>query len=368
MYYYKITNLDSRIANPDQRLTQDAEKWSSALARLYLNIGKPLLDIILFSKKLAETMGWEGPVYTFAWYSISAMILRIVSPKFGKLTAIEQSIEGEYRAKHTDLLQHSEEISFYNGSDWEKMKINEKFFALMDHIKFGLRKKYLMGIWDSMLVRYGAVAGGYTVVGYPIFGPGGAEYLKSVGNDKLKITRDYTTNSSLLINLSKAIGRIVVSYKDVQALAGYTTLIHEMDEVLHDLDAGRFRRTQAGKNTEASGSGGKELMKLIDTSNVGEVIEGKKHLGFKGVPIITPNGDVLIDSMNFEIKPGMHTMISGPNGCGKSALFRVMGQLWPLNGGKLEKPAPKDIFYIPQRPYLPQGTLRDQLIYPHTLE
>jgi len=81
--------LDSRIANPDQRLTQDAEKWSSALARLYLNIGKPLLDIILFSKKLAETMGWAGPVYTFAWYAISAMILRIVSPKFGKLTAIE---------------------------------------------------------------------------------------------------------------------------------------------------------------------------------------------------------------------------------------------------------------------------------------
>ena len=116
----------------------------------------------------------------------------------------------------------------------------------MEHVKFGLRKKYFIGIWDSLLVRYGATAGGYTVVGYPIFGPNGQAYLESVGHDKLKITRDYSTNSSLLINLAKSIGRIVVSYKDVQSLAGYTTLIHEMDEVLNDLDAGKFRRTQAG--------------------------------------------------------------------------------------------------------------------------
>jgi len=88
-------------------------------------------------------------------------------------------------------------------------------------------------------------------------------------------------------------------------------------------------------------------MTLIDTSLVGEVIEGKKYLSFTNVPITTPNGDTLIDSMNFKIEPGMHTMISGPNGCGKSALFRILGQLWPLSAGKLEKPSPKDIFYIP---------------------
>ena len=99
-----------------------------SLANLYLNIGKPLLDIIMFTQKLAETMGIEGPIYCFGWYSISALTLKLVSPKFGKLTAIEQSLEGEYRAKHTSLLQHSEEISFYNGSDWEKLKINEKFY------------------------------------------------------------------------------------------------------------------------------------------------------------------------------------------------------------------------------------------------
>lgn len=66
-----------------------------------------------------------------------------------------------------------------------------------------------------MLVKYGAVMIGYTVVGLPVFGPGREEYLKNIGNDSNLITKDYVRNSSLLINLAKAIGRIVVSYKDV---------------------------------------------------------------------------------------------------------------------------------------------------------
>lgn len=70
-----------------------------------------------------------------------------------------------------------------------------------------------MGVFDSMLVKYGAVMVGYAVVGLPVFGPGSAEYLAKIGSDSSAITRDYVRNSSLLINLAKAIGRIVISYK-----------------------------------------------------------------------------------------------------------------------------------------------------------
>jgi len=107
-----------------------------------------------------------------------------------------------------------------------------------------------MGVFDSMLVKYGAVMVGYAVLGLPVFGPGAEEYIKRVGTDPSAITRDYIRNSSLLINLAKAIGRLVISYKEIQQLAGFTTLVYEMKEVLDDLEKGKFVRTQVTGSNE----------------------------------------------------------------------------------------------------------------------
>jgi ABC-type uncharacterized transport system fused permease/ATPase subunit len=118
MIYYQLGNLDSRISNPDQRLCADIEKWSNALSTIYSNFSKPLLDIILFSRKLAEIMGWSGPLVVIAWYLLSALLLKVISPPFGKLIAGEQRLEGEYRASQTAIVHHSEEIAFFRGSEW----------------------------------------------------------------------------------------------------------------------------------------------------------------------------------------------------------------------------------------------------------
>lgn len=205
---------------------------------------------------------------------------------------------------------------------------------------------------------------GYTVLGMPVF-LDSSQYLKKNSEEASNLTRDYIKNSSLLINLSKAIGRILVSYKDIQNLAGYTYLIYDMEEVLNDLQTGNYiRKTVESSNFDQQNMSSQSLQENLNKLSRGQYIDSTV-IRFEDVPIISPNGDVLVDKMNITIKPGLNCIISGPNGCGKSSLFRILGQLWPLFGGKVYRPNINKLFYIPQRPYLPNGTLLDQVIYPH---
>jgi ABC-type uncharacterized transport system fused permease/ATPase subunit len=108
-----------------------------------------------------------------------------------------------------------------------------------------------------------------------------------------------------------------------------------------------------------------ELQQLALTSGKRGVLLEGELIKFMNVSIVSPEGKLLASDMSFEVKRGQNVIITGPNGAGKSSLFRILGELWPLHCGVVVKPRKEDVLFVPQKPYLVLGSLRDQVIYPH---
>ncbi|XP_059391109.1 ATP-binding cassette sub-family D member 3-like isoform X2 [Carassius carassius] len=357
--YYKMGNLDNRIANADQLLTQDVEKFCNSVVELYSNLSKPLLDIGLYIFKLTTAIGAQGPATMMAYLLISGLFLTRLRRPIGKMTVTEQKYEGEYRFVNSRLITNSEEIAFYNGNVREKQTIHSTFRKLVDHLHNFIFFRFSMGMVDSIIAKYFATVVGYLVVSRPFLDLSHPRHLNS---SHAELLEDYYQSGRMLLRMSQALGRIVLAGREMTRLSGFTTRITELMKVLKELNSGKYERTMVSLSEKDD----TEKLTLIPGS--GRIINVDNIIKFDHTPLATPNGDILIRDLCFEVKSGTNVLVCGPNGCGKSSLFRVLGELWPLFGGSLTKPERGKLFYVPQRPYMTLGTLRDQVIYPDTHE
>ncbi|GLH00676.1 ATP-binding cassette sub-family D member 3-like protein [Gryllus bimaculatus] len=368
--YYKMSNLDNRIANPDQLLTQDVDKFCETITDLYSNISKPLLDIFIYVYRLTISLGPQTPAILIAYMIVSGYILTYLRRPTGRMTVVEQKLEGEFRYINSRLITNSEEVAFYQGNRREKLTLLASFGKLTDHLRKFLEFRVLMGTVDNVVAKYIATVVGFFAVSMPFLEADHKE-LGSVGaHERFRL---YYTYGRMLVKLAEAIGRLVLASREMTRLAGFTTRVTDIIKVLSDLNQGRYVRTMlTDKKAEGAVENGvikaKPVPKMPLIPGAGRIIFQDNVIKFDKVPLVTPNGDILVDELSFEVRSGMNVLVCGPNGCGKSSLFRILGELWPLFGGTLTKPPRGKLFYIPQRPYMTLGTLRDQVTYPHTLQ
>ena len=365
--YYKMSNIDNRIANADQLLTQDVEKFCNSLVELYSNLSKPLLDIIIYIYQLTGAIGASGPATMIGYLVVSGVFLNWIRRPIGKLTVTEQRYEGEYRYVNSRLITNSEEIAFYNGNNKEKATIIATFNRLFHHLYKFIRFRFRMGVVDDIVAKYTATTFGYLIVSRPFMNIN-FEKFKTASHSEL--VEDYYKSGRMLVRLSQAIGRIVLAGREMSRLAGFTSRVTELINVTDELNRGKYQRTMVHRavSTPSLNSLGEDPVLAALKPGSGKIVLEDHIIKFDKVPLVTPNGDVLIIEMNFEVVSGLNVIVCGPNGCGKSSLFRVLGELWPIFGGTLTKPDRSQLFYIPQRPYMTLGTLRDQVIYPDSIQ
>lgn len=370
--YYKLSNLDGGVGQgADQFITQDLTLFCASAASLYSSIGKPFVDLCVFNYQLFQSLGPLALTGLLGNYFSTAILLRRLSPPFGKLKAVEVRREGDFRGLHARIIANAEEVAFYGGADMEKVFLDKGFKDLKGWMEgiYSLKIRYHM--LEDFILKYSWSAFGYLITSLPVFLPawgglGGVQELINTGDGSRRERgrmQEFITNKRLMLSLADAGGRIMYSIKDLSELAGYTSRVYTLISTLH--------RVHANAYFPARGTH-PELFSLSD-------VQGTIHKGYDGVrleaaPVVAPalfprGGDELIDSLSFVVHPGEHLLISGPNGVGKSAVARLVAGLWPVYRGLVSRPrsiGTDGIMFLPQRPYLSIGTLRDQVIYPHS--
>ena len=378
--YYKIHHLDGGAGQgADQFITQDVTLFCDAAASLFSSIGKPLVDLFVLNFQLSRSLGRLGIATMLVNYVFTASLLQKLSPPFGKMKALEGRKEGEFRALHARLIANAEEVAFYAGGPTEKVLLDKGFKELTRLMEGIYYVKVGYNMLEDFVLKYCWSASGYLITSLPVFLPmigelaqqssqtkhgAGTARAPESREDKSSVRmQQFITNKSIMLNLADAGGRMMYSIKDLAELAGFTSRVFTLIRALHRVNATAYYRPRNGYP---------ELYNLADVD--GNLVKGFDGVRVENVPVVAPSlypmgGEELIDDLSFLVRPGEHLFITGPNGAGKSAVARIVAGLWPTFRGIASRPrnAGQDgIMFLPQRPYLTQGTLRDQVTYPHT--
>ncbi|KAM1032376.1 hypothetical protein ACFX2I_035962 [Malus domestica] len=379
--FYKIQS-QSIIDNPDQRIVDDLSSFTGTALSFALTLFNAVIDLISFSNIL---FGIYPPLFVVLLvYSIGGTAISVFLGKdLVSLNFMQEKKEADFRYGLVRVRENAESIAFYSGEANEMQLLLQRFTSAFDNLSkllissrnlefFTNGYRYIIQILPAAVVA-------------PMYFSGKIEF--GVINQSVSAFSHILGDFSLIVY-------------QFQAISAFSAVIDRLGEFDDALDSSNLERhSDPSEGIRLIYSNVKNLSELESNGSI--PIEKQQMLvDIQDLTVQTPSGTTLVRDLSLVINKNEHLLATGPSGSGKTSLLRAMSGLWSTGKGKiifyvkdgednqpsissgvaplevdtgndkygeLGRPSNrnyKGIFFLPQRPYMVLGTLRQQLLYP----
>ncbi|WP_293686895.1 ABC transporter ATP-binding protein/permease [uncultured Phascolarctobacterium sp.] len=337
--YYNLQMFGKDTDNPDQRISEDVRQFVEMTLGFAIGILKSLCTLISFVFILYQLSGplsfsFMGKTWTIHGYMLWASLLysilgtyitHVVGRKLVKLNFIQQRYEADFRFSMIRLRESAESVAFYRGEAQEGRVFKNRFKLLLDNFWQLVNKQKQLVFLNS----------GYSQIAiiFPFV---------------VAMNRYLAKEVSLggLMQVASAFGR-------VQDSLSYFV---DMYSSIAQWQAVVMRLTYFGRHMHEVSQQAEQFH--VDRFATSEAVSVEQ------MQVNLPDDAVLLQDINFTLQPGRNVLIKGVSGSGKSTLLRALAGIWPFVTGKINLPKTEELMFIPQKPYIPLGSLREALLYP----
>lgn len=346
--YYQLNLIDGDHQNPEARLSEDMRIATEAPVDFVSGVIAAFVSastfiVVLWTIGGALTLPIGGVWITIPGFLVVAAVIyaaitstsiAFIARNFVKVSEVKNQVEAEFRYTLTRVRENGESIALLGGEEEERSDLDKRFGNVRRQWRL-MAQQYMRTTVvsnGSMLIA--------PVVPLLLCAPKFLDGSMSLG--------EVMQAASAFTIVQSAFGWLVDNYP---RLADWNACARRVASLMMSLD-------------------GLERAEKSDT--VGRIVrgetEGETMLSLKDVSVSLGDGTAVVKETDVEIGAGERVLVSGESGSGKSTLVRAISGLWPWGGGSVNFRADSRLFMLPQRPYIPAGTLRRAVCYPQPAE
>lgn len=325
--YYAIT-LDGDIDNPDQRIQEEVKPVIDAFTGIPSNILNTSMNVTVQVAILA-TIAMPLLVATLAYCTVNAFLTYFINKPTIKQNWDSTVAEADLRFGLLSVRTNAETIAFYRGENGERVHLTQRLARAIATQWALLRYQAVVSVATSSVGLVWRLLPALLVV--PLYFSGQIEFGVIAA----------ATSAATMINVS------------VSSFIEFIPMM--IKAVPHVVRVAEIREKHATIGTHSQAQHIGHLSRKVRDDVI----------GFDSFTLSTPGGErILFSNLSVEVRKGTSLLISGPTGTGKSSVLRAIAGLWNVGHGTVHSPPEDRTVYLPQRPYMVLGSLRQQLLYP----